>query len=78
MEPLVDDVVAIPIPDLDLIRATLSSAYHYSTVVDLQEQYRKLTQRPTPSNLTKSLQNALTLITAYMQRVEEEDGDIPE
>lgn len=60
--------------DLEVVRAALNAAHHHSTVVDLAEQYRKLTQRPTPSNLTKSLQSAAVIVNSYIElaTIEEE------
>lgn len=73
--PLVDDTVEIPVTDLQIIRATLNSAFHHSTVIDLVEQYQKLAQAPKASNLTKALQQALTLIEAYLEMNKEVTPD---
>lgn len=79
MEALTDEAVEVPLFDLDVIRAALNAAYYQNTVIDLTEQYRRLSQRSTPSNLTKSLKNALTLVAAYMESTEEPDEQpVPE
>lgn len=73
MEPITDDTAEVSIDDLTMIRAALNSAYHQNTVIDLAEQYRKLSQRPSPSKLTLALQNALTLVAAYIELARAED-----
>lgn len=65
MDPF-DLSTQVPVSDLEVLRAALNSAYHHSTTLDLAEQYRKLSLRPLPSQLTQALQNALTLVITYI------------
>jgi hypothetical protein len=67
---LTDTTAAIPVEDLEIIRAALNSGFHHSTILDLAEQYRKLAQRPVASKLTQGLQNALTLVISYIDMAE--------
>lgn len=73
----VDTAVSVVLNDLEIVRAALNAAHHHSTVIDLAEQYRKLIQRPTPSNLTKSLQSAATIVNSYIElaTIEDEASD---
>lgn len=67
--------VEIPIEDLAITRAALNSAYHQNTVLDLAEQYRKLSQRHTSSKLTQALEHALTLNAQHMDQALAEDDE---
>lgn len=68
-----DEVIEIPVADAQMIRAALNSAYHHNTVIDLAEQYRKLTQRSQASKLTQSLENAIALLQAHIERAQDEE-----
>lgn len=72
MEQITDTATEVSLDDLSIIRAALNSAYHQNTVLDLGEQYRKLSQRSTSSKLTLALQNALTLVAAYIELAQSE------
>lgn len=79
MKPNLDDLTEVSLNDLLIIRAALNSAYHQNTVLDLHEQYRKLSQRTSSSKLTLALENALTVVAAYIElaanEAPEEPGD---
>lgn len=68
-------VAEVPASDLVIIKAALNSAYHFSLVTDLAEQYRKLNQRPTPSKMTKALEGSLDLLTSYIESAHEEPDE---
>lgn len=72
---LIDSTVPIAVEDLDILRAALSSAYHHCTVLDLAEQYRKLSVRPQASKLTQSLQNAVLLASSYLDLAQGPDDE---
>lgn len=61
------DTIEVPLGDLEVIRSALNAAYHHATVLDLAEQYRRLTQRPQTSKLTRGLETALTIVVDYLE-----------
>ena len=73
MEDIPQTVVLLS--DLEIIRAALSSAYYQNETLDISEQYRKLSNRPQPSPMTKALQGAIAKVENYIQiaMIEEEE-----
>lgn len=69
-----DNTVDVPVTDLALVRAALNSAFHHSTVLDLAEQYRRLSQRNASSSLTKSLGNALSIVDSYINLADNDES----
>jgi hypothetical protein len=59
--------VSVLVTDLEIIRAALTSAYYQNETLDMVEQYRKLSNRPQPSSMTKALQGAVGKVENYIQ-----------
>lgn len=59
--------VSVLVTDLEIIKAALSSAYYQNETLDISEQYRKLSNRPQPSPMTKALQGAVGKVENYIQ-----------
>jgi hypothetical protein len=58
--------VSVQLSDLEVLRAALNSAHAQNMVLDLAEQYRKLSTRPQPSAMTKSLERAIDQVDLYI------------
>jgi len=67
--------VTVLLSDLEVIRAALASAYYQNETLDLTDQYRKLSNRPQPSAMTKALQGAIGKVENYIKIaiIEEEE-----
>jgi len=59
--------VTVLLSDLEIIRAALSSAYYQNETLDISDQYRKLSNRPQPSPMTKALQGAVAKVDNYIK-----------
>ena len=59
--------VTVLLSDLQVIKAALASAYYQNETFDLAEQYRKLSNRPQPSPMTKALQGAVAKVDNYIK-----------
>lgn len=70
--------VTVLLSDLEVIRAALASAYYQNETLDLAEQYRKLSNRPQPSPMTKALQGAIAKVENYVKIAIMEDEDTNE
>lgn len=72
--------VSVLVSDLEILRAALSSAYYHNETLDLAEQYRKLSNRPQPSPMTKALQGAIAKVENYINLaiLEEESEETDE
>jgi len=72
--------VTVLLSDLEIIRAALASAYYQNETIDISDQYRKLSNRPQPSPMTKALQGAVAKIENYIQLaiLEEEEDEVTE
>lgn len=66
-------LVEVDIRHLELLRATLNSAVHHNTVLDLADQYRKMSVRPQDSPMTKSLRSSIEIVEAYIEEAEDND-----
>ena len=73
---------SVLLSDLEIMRAALTSAYYQNQTMDITEQYRKLSNRPQPSPMTKALQGAVGKAENYIQiiniKLEEEEQDVDE
>lgn len=66
---------SVLLSDLEVIRAALASAYYQNETLDLAEQYRKLSNRPQPSPMTKALQGAIGKVENYIKIAIMEDEE---
>lgn len=71
--PIID--VPVLLTDLELLRATLNSALNQNVVLDLAEQYRKLSNRPQSSPMTKAIQGSIEKVEAYINSIEEDEDE---
>jgi 23S rRNA U2552 (ribose-2'-O)-methylase RlmE/FtsJ len=71
---MANDAIEVTATDLEVIRAALNSAHLQNVVLDMAEQYRKLSNRDQSSAMTKALQRAQYLVEEYLAvEVEEEE-----
>ena len=70
--------VSVLVADLGIIRAALASAYYQNETLDIAEQYRKLSNRPQPSPMTKALQGAVAKVENYIALADEVEEDVDE
>lgn len=68
-----DDILTIEVSltDLEVWRGAFNSALHQNIVIDLAEQYRRMSQRPQPSPMTKSLEGSLAGVDQYVIALKE-------
>jgi hypothetical protein len=62
---------------LEEILRTLDAAYGFHSADDLARQYKSMTTRFVPSNLTKSLERSLARVGGYLEIQEEIDELLP-
>ena len=70
--------VSVLVTDLEVIRAALSSAYYQNETLDIADQYRKLSNRPQPSPMTKALQGAVAKVDNYINLAILEEEEMTE
>lgn len=70
--------VSVLVTDLEVIRAALSSAYYQNETLDIADQYRKLSNRPQPSPMTKALQGAVAKVDNYINLAILEEEEVTE
>ncbi len=69
------DEIPILVDDLQAIYVALNASYSMSIARDLQEQYRQLSARSRPSNLTKALDAATAKVAAYLEEANKEEDE---
>lgn len=67
------NVLEVTVHNLDTWRAALNSALMQNTVLDLNDQYRKLSQRSQHSPMTKALMASVEEIDQILSVEEETD-----
>lgn len=69
------DEVTISTPLLEQVKETLTTAYYYSQLRDLEEAYRQMKQTAKASPMTVRLNNNIELLQGFIELAKDDDGD---
>lgn len=72
---------SIPVPLLETLKETLTSAFYYSQVLDLADSYRNQKANPKWSPLTSKLEKEISLVQSFIELAQTEEapnGDVHE